>query len=284
MKTIAIYHKDCSDGTAAAALVLRKYPDAILYPLGHGYEIHELTPIVTSAEKGDRILTVDCVIGVKEFLAAGHQVTSIDHHVGVEQEYKQLAKDTPAFTFIFDTTHSGAGLTWNYFFPNEPVPELVKLVEDSDLWNWKYSPDTDNVTNQLWMYNNKPAEVLVLMNGSLETLKKNGAIIGSYKKAMIEQMVEKTEPVTIKIASHIVPFYDLSVFKSEVGHLLCEKHKGVVAIFTIENMYVRISFRCNEEHSPSALDVAKLINGGGHRNAAGARMSLDEFYKSIVRK
>lgn len=284
MKTIAIYHKDCTDGTAAAAVVLRKYPDAILYPLGHGFEAHELSPIVASAEQGDRILTVDCVIGVREFLAAGHSITSIDHHIGAEAEYRQLAQENPAFTFIFDVKHSGAGLAWQYFFPNEPVPELVKLVEDRDLWNWKYSPDTDNLTNRLWMYDNKPAEVLRLMSEPLEGLMKEGSIISAYRDAIIQQTLKKTEPVKLKIGQYTVPFYDIASFiKSEMGNILCTQHKGVVALYTVENDYLRVSFRSLEEHVPSALDVAKLVGGNGHRNAAGAKMTLDDFYKAILR-
>jgi len=284
MKTIAIYHKDCTDGTAAAAIVLRKYPEAILHPLGHGYEQSELSPIVASAEKGDRILTVDCVIGAKEFLAKGLPVTSIDHHIGIEEEYKKLAAENPLYTFIFDNKHSGAGLSWITLFPTEPVPELVKLVEDMDLWNWRFSPDTDNVTNRLWMFDNHPDQVLDFMNRPLSDLKKEGKVITDYKKAIIDRALAKAEPVQVKLGEHKVPFYNLTEFKSEFGNFLCAKHGGVVALYTIEAHHLRVSFRCLEQHNPSALEVAKLIGGGGHRNAAGAKMPLDLFYDSIIKK
>ncbi len=284
MKTIAIYHKDCTDGTAAAALVLRKYPDALLFPLGHGYEKHELDAVLAAAEKGDRILTVDCVIGAKEFLAAGHAVTSIDHHIGIEEEYKKLAQENPAYAFIFDNKHSGAGLAWVTLFPDEPMPELVKLVEDRDLWNWKFSPDTDNLTNRLWMYDNKPQEVLAFMFNPLESLKAEGKVITEYTNALVDRAFENIEPLEIKIGDYAIPFFNLTEFKSQLGNMLSTQHKGVVGLYSIQGMNLHISFRCLEEHKPSALEVAKLVNGGGHRNAAGAKMPLDQFYKSLVRK
>ncbi|HEU0080634.1 MAG TPA: phosphoesterase [Candidatus Paceibacterota bacterium] len=283
MKTICIYHKDCTDGTAAAAIVLRKHPDAVLYPLGHGYDPRELEPILASVEKGDRILTVDCAIGAREFLAAGHAVTTIDHHVGAQGEYAKLAAENPAYTFIFDEKHSGAGLTWITLFPDEPMPELVKLVEDQDIWNWRYSPDTDNVTNRLWMLDNRPDEVLRLMFQPLDGLKKEGRAITEYKQALIQRAMAKAEPTQVMVGAFKVPFYNLTDFKSELGNLLCAKHGGTVALYTVEALHMRVSFRSLEAHTPSALDIAKLVGGNGHRNAAGAKMELDKFYGNIVR-
>ena len=36
---------------------------------------------------------------------------------------------------------SGARLAWEFFQPDAPIPDLVRFVEDRDLWNWQY-PDS----------------------------------------------------------------------------------------------------------------------------------------------
>ena len=38
---------------------------------------------------------------------------------------------------IFDMERSGAGLTWDYFYPGRPRPWLIDYVEDRDLWRFK---------------------------------------------------------------------------------------------------------------------------------------------------
>ncbi|MBI5134255.1 MAG: phosphoesterase [Candidatus Taylorbacteria bacterium] len=277
MKTIAIYHKDCNDGTTAAAVVLRRYPDALVFPLSHGYFPEEVEEIIAKAEKGDRILTVDCVMGVKEFLAKGFKVTSIDHHIGGKEEYSAIAGSNPDFTYIFDNDKSGASLAWSVLFPGEPVPELVRLVEDSDIWKWRYGEDTKSVNSYIFLLANKPERVLPLLDGPLDDAKREGGAISRYSDYMVDWAVRTIDPVTLKIGGREVFAYNLTSYKSEAGNTLSKAKDQAVGIFNIDGGEVRISFRSLDAHSPSALDLAKALGGGGHRNAAAARMTLGEF-------
>lgn len=284
MKTIAIYHKDCTDGTTAAAVVLRKFPDALTFPLSHGYEKGDIAEILAQIAPGDQVFTVDCVIGVRELLGAGHKVTSIDHHAGVFEESTQLAKDDPAFTYVFDNKKSGASLSWSYFFPNEPVPELIKLVEDVDLWNWRYAPDSKYMSNYLFMLTNQPAEVKKLIDSPLESIKRDGSVIARYSDIMIDHDVKHTEPIMLRVGSYEVPFYNITNNKSEAGNALTKERDRAVGLFTIDANIVKISFRSLDAHSPSSLELAKLLGGGGHKNSSGAGMPLEGFLKAIVIK
>jgi len=283
MKTIAIYHKDCTDGTTAAAVVLRKYPGALLYPLSHGFEAHELEPILSSAEKDDRILTVDCVIAVREFLEAGFSVTSIDHHSGIKEEMEELARNIKRFKFIFDNEKSGASLTWSTFFPEEKIPELIRLVEDADLWRWKYGEDTKNAGSYLFMLTNKPEEIEKLLDKPLDAIKRDGSIIARYSAIMIDHAVKTTEPITLNIGGYKVPFYNVTTYKSEAGNSLSTIRDQAVGLFTIDGDKVKISFRSLDGHNPSALELAKTLGGGGHVKASGAGMPLENFLNSIIK-
>lgn len=282
MKTIAIYHKDCTDGTTAAAVVLKKFPKASLFPLGHGFKPEELEIILKEVKAGDQIYTVDCVLGVKEFLDKGLNVISIDHHAGGEIENEELARKNKNFTFVFDNKKSGASLAWDYFFPKEKKPEIVELVEDRDLWNWKYGQKTKNVSNSLYMIVNKPEEILKLFGQPLNAIEKEGAIISRFTDMLIEHEVKTTEPIMVRVGTHTVPFYNITINKSESGNILATKLGKTVGLFTIDGEKVRISFRSLDGQTPSALELAKILNAGGHKNASGAKMSLADFIKSIV--
>lgn len=285
MKTIAIYHKDCADGTTAAAIVLKKYPDALLFPLSHSHIPEELTPIIEQAALGDRILTVDCVIGAKEFLAAGHKVTSIDHHIGIETEYEALAKDNPSFTYVFDNNKSGASLTWSYLFPDEEMPEVVKYVEDRDIWKWRYGTKTKDVGNYVFLFANQPAEILKLFDMPTEEMERNGSFISRYTDTIVAHDIKTIEPVQVQIGSLVVPFYNVTPsLRSEIGNLLTKERGVAVGLFTIKGDEVIASFRSLDGQMPTALDLAKALGGGGHRNAAAAAMPLDAFIKAIVKK
>ena len=282
MKTIAIYHKDCTDGTAAAAVVLRKFPKALLFPLNHGFKPAELESVLERARPGDQIYTVDCALGAGEFLDQGFQVTSIDHHAGAEEENRKLMEKNKDFVFIFDNKKSGASLAWDYFFPKEKKPELIKLVEDRDLWTWRYGQKTKDVGNYLYMLINKPEKVLKLLDKPLDSAKQEGAVISRFANMVIEHGVKTTEPIMVRVGTYTVPFYNIIFDKSESGNMLATERGQAVGLFTIDGSEVKISFRSLDNQKPSALDLALKLCAGGHKNASGAKMKLTDFVKSIV--
>jgi oligoribonuclease NrnB/cAMP/cGMP phosphodiesterase (DHH superfamily) len=283
MKTIAIYHKDCTDGTSAAAVVLKKFSDALLFPLSHGFEPHELEPILSSAQVGDSIYMVDCALGVQEFLQAGHKVTIIDHHAGIEAEMTSLAKQNKNVTYIFDNSKSGASLCWSYFFPKEKIPEIIKLVEDADIWKWEFGNDTKYVGAFLYLLTNKPHEVLGLFDSPLEPIKEAGKAITAYTDYVVDSAVAKTEPIYLHIGNHKVPFYNITTLKSESGNKLSVARGEPVALFSIDGNKVKISFRSTDGQKTTALMLAQELGGGGHKNAAGAGMPLERFIASIAK-
>jgi len=155
-KIIGIYHKGCIDGTTAAAVLLRKFPSAKVFPLGHAHTKDELQEMLDVADEGAEIYTVDCGLGAKEFLAAGYKVTTLDHHISVKELFEGLEKEYKNYSFIFDNKKSGASLTWSYLFPKEDESEIIRYVEDSDLWKWEYGEDTKYVNNYLSMFKDDP--------------------------------------------------------------------------------------------------------------------------------
>ncbi len=278
---IGIYHGKCIDGTAAAAVLLKKFPEAKVFPLPHGYTTEDIAEILELVTAETEVYTVDCSLGVKEFLQKGVSVTTIDHHIGGKEELETLAHEEDNFNFIFDNEKSGASLTWSYFFPEEELPELIKYVEDADIWTWKYGDDTKHVNNYLSMYRNDPEKMLgYIEHEDIESIKEKGSIISKYTDLAIEKHLEIL-PNTLRIGEWEVPAYNITSYHSMCGNKLSKALGKTVAMYTINGDEVSLGFRsCNEE-SPTSLELATVLGGGGHTKASGARMSLKEFLEGL---
>lgn len=280
-KIIATYHKDCIDGTAAAAVLLRKFPTAKLFPLAHAYHKEDIEPILGLLDTETVCYTVDCGLGVKEFLAAGCKVTTLDHHIGAKELFEGIAHENKNYTFVFDNEKSAASLVWSFFFPEEKQPELIQYVEDADLWKWKFGDTTKDVNNYLSMFRNDPKTMLGFIEGDLLEIKGKGKVISMYADKEIEAQVALPS-LNIKIGEYVVPAYNITVCQSASGNILAEKLDKTVAMFIVEGNTVNFSFRSKDHHRPTSLELARSLGGGGHQNAAGADISLQEFLNSIV--
>lgn len=129
-RPLCIYHRNCLDGKAAAAVVLRHAPDAELMPMQYG----EPAPTV---EKRD-VYVVDFALTLEAMRALRAQSTTltwIDHHTSSAPMLPRLG-----FGHV-DTNTCGAMLAWRVFFPDLPIPAILPFIEDKDLWRWQL-PDS----------------------------------------------------------------------------------------------------------------------------------------------
>ncbi len=284
-KVVCIYHKNCTDGTTAAAVLLKKFPDCKLFSLEHNYSEEDLEEILKEIDNTTSVYIVDFSLreeDLKKVLNKAKKVVVIDHHIGVKDTLEKLSKYYPNFEYVFDNNRSGASLTWVYFFGEKNIPELIKFVEDKDIWTWKYGDKTKFANTYLFMLTNKPEEILKLLDKPVNEILEKGKILSDYTDYLINYFVEKAKEVFIRIGDYRVRAYNTGLFQSEIGNLLCEKFQEPIALFNINGYVVKFSFRSCDNVSPSALELAKILGGGGHRNAAGAVVSLKEFCNMII--
>lgn len=278
---ICIYHKDCVDGTTAAAVVLRRFPHAKCFPLSHGHTDRDLDDILNVTPRDARVYVVDSALAVEAFLARGNEVSVIDHHVSEHERVEALLPLYKTLDYTFDTTRSGSSLTWITLFRGEPIPQLIAYVEDSDLWNQALGENTKHVVHYLSIRNNDPHAVNALMDSPIEDIIAHGRTISEYTDATIARLIT-IPPLTLHIGQHHVPAFNITDHQSAAGNILAERFDRTVALFTIKGDQVKFSFRCLDHHTPSSLDLAAALGGGGHRNASGANMSLPAFLAQIT--
>lgn len=280
-KKIGIYHKSCIDGTTAAAVLLRKFPDIMLFPVGHSDIEDTLAQIREIDGKDSEIYFVDITAGIEDLLKGKYKITAIDHHIGGKERMEKIVAENDNVTYIFDNNKSGASLAWSYLFPDEKAPEIIKYVEDSDLWTQKYD-DTKYVTNYLFMHINSPETVLKFFDEDITALKEKGKTIADYSDIQIDRLVDSRESIDLKIGEYTVPAHNVTIYESAVGHKISESQDQTAVMFNIKGDSVKFSFRSIDGQSPSALELAKLLGGGGHQNASGAEIPLKDFLKMIV--
>jgi len=282
---ICIYHKNCTDGTFSASVLLKKFKNCKLIPLEHGYSEEELEEILKDVDENTIVYITDFALrkeDIQKLLKKAKEVINIDHHIGVKDQLEQVAKENPKFKFHFDNESSGASLTWKVVYGEDNMPEIIKLVEDKDLWKWRYGDRTKYANLYLYMMANKPEEVVQYLDTDPDEIIEKGKIIAVFVDYLINKFIEKAEPTLLKIGDYIVKAFNTGNFQSEIGNILSEKLGEAVALFSIKGYEVRFSFRSVEGQSPTSLELAKLLGGGGHKHAAGAMVKLDEFCKMII--
>ena len=284
-KVVGIYHKDCSDGAAAAAVLLKKFSDVKLFPLGHSFTEKDLSLIhKETVARADIYLLDIALIAEKlvEILDENNNIVILDHHIGAKEKMQQLADRHKNITYIFDNNKSGVSLAWNYFFPDKEPPEIIKYIEDSDLWKFKYGNDTKYAANYLSMYANSPETLSRFFDENIKEIKENGKIITEYTDIQIDRLLRDTGNITLRIGEFITPAYNIISYESPIGNKISEARGVAAVMFFIKGNSVKFSIRSKDGQNPSALELAKLLGGGGHQNSAGAEISLKDFLKMII--
>ena len=282
MRRTCFYHAGCPDGLGAAWAVWRAWgPDARYLPRGHD----DVTD--ASAHEGQQVVFVDIAPGSVELRALGEHAAKLivlDHHVTARERFAndlgvQNALAGRGHHIHFDLSHSGAMLAWNYFHPDEPAPDLLRYVEDQDLWAWKL-PASEEVNAALASYPRDFETWEELAARPIAELAAEGAPILRANRIEIDRTLQAAHPVAL--GSRRAEAVNTGQHRSRIGHELAQRAAfklpwGVV--YRVTGQRVDISL-----YSIGDLDVAKVAEsygGGGHANAAGFSVTLkrwlDEF-------
>ncbi len=269
--TLVLYHGDCPDGFGAAYAAWRALGDAATYlPVRHG------EPPPPQAEEGpERLYLLDFAYprATTERLAArAGSARVLDHHA-------TAAEDLAGLPFVtIEQDRSGAVLAWEHFHPGRPVPLLLRYVEDRDLWRWAL-PRSREVNAALALVPFDFAAWDRLARdldggdiGRLEELAGRSATIVAYRATQVRRLCDSA--FWTDVAGYRVPVVNSSLLASEVGAELCRRHPEApfAAVFSlVSESEESWSLRSRGDFDVAA--VARSLGGGGHRAAAGFRVS-----------
>ncbi|AWB66139.1 hypothetical protein C2869_06655 [Saccharobesus litoralis] len=279
MANLCIYHKNCADGFGAA-LAVKTYLEQLNQLCEFIAAFHGDPPPDVS---GKNIYIVDFAYPRQTLLAMHKQANSLlvlDHH-------KTAQADLQGLDFCqFDMTRSGAMMTWQYFFKDRPIPDLIRYIQDKDLWHWQL-PSSQAYSAALQA---KPMDfniwAALLDNQQTNQVIEQGKIILQYQQAQIRQILaQDIEQVTI--AGYLVPCLNTNHLISELGNELAEGHP--FAALYVDTADKRIYSLRSAEGGIDVSAIAKLFGGGGHFHAAGfsvakPQIRLDNPVVTIMQK
>ena len=154
------------------------------------------------------VVFVDIAPGSDELRALAEHAAKLivlDHHVTARERFAndlglQNALAGRGHHIHFDLSHSGAMLAWNHFHPDEPAPDLLRYVEDQDLWAWKL-PASEEVNAALASY---PRDFEIweeLAARPIAELAAEGAPILRANRIEVERALQSAHPVAHRLAA-----------------------------------------------------------------------------------
>jgi oligoribonuclease NrnB/cAMP/cGMP phosphodiesterase (DHH superfamily) len=166
-------------------------------------------------------------------------------------------------------------LAWRHFHPDAPPPKLLAYVEDQDLWRWRL-PDSDAVNAAIGSYPRRFEVWDRLAAEPIERLVAEGRPIVRAQRSEVERALLHVHPVTVgEIRLEAV---NALFQRSAIGHELAKRAAHGVPCGLVYRVIER-RVECSL-YSLGDFDVSRIaagLGGGGHRNAAGFTVSLDEW-------
>lgn len=279
-KTIVLYHANCMDGFGAAwAYHYLIGKNAEYYPMNYGDEI----PVPVN--KDTNIVMLDFSMKAMEIERLSRLVNTImivDHHKSAIEDLKSM----PIFfnvSLILDNNHSGCVLTWETFsiMRNDiAVPEFLLLIEDRDLWKFTLPHSKAfHAGASLMMKEFDIWDDLVERDNLLEVINTGTILVKQFDK-MVESIASRVDTCAISDIS------TLSIncppeYCSETGNYLLKKYEKleVVLLYYMHGQQVKCSLRGKGLVDCSM--IASIYGGGGHKNAAGFTVTVEDFYKEF---
>jgi oligoribonuclease NrnB/cAMP/cGMP phosphodiesterase (DHH superfamily) len=315
MRPLIIYHGNCADGFTAAWAAHRYFKgECELYEGKYG----ETPPDVA----GRVVILVDFSYKRDVMVELSRQAYSIlvlDHHKSAYEDLVQT-KDANTWRFTdfqsygdtyevflgrahgdresglgaliycyFDMARSGAGITWDFFFPGEKRPELINIVEHRDLWKFSDPPtDYDVLVRRAqasifsFVYDLTMWDTLVHTHPQF--LAQEGAAIERKHFKDLAELLKVTTRWMV-IDGHRVPVANLPyTMSSDAANNLCVEHKSPFAacywdVPATDTLPAgrQFSLRSLKPKGADVSIIAAKFGGGGHKHAAGFRVS---FYKA----
>jgi oligoribonuclease NrnB/cAMP/cGMP phosphodiesterase (DHH superfamily) len=205
------------------------------------------------------------------------EVICLDHHKSAQEALLGLN------CAIFDMKKSGAMLAWEYWNPGIPAPDLIRYVQDRDLWQ-KALPFNEEIymglreqpkTFQRW-------RELATMPDFVAQMRTVGEPL--YAKKMEEVRFKANSAEWETIAGYKVPVVaGCSRYYSDVCHELLERYPEIAFSVAwrdeLDKNIRRWDFRSKGSFDVS--EIAKSFGGGGHLNASGCQSAVGEFLWEI---
>ncbi|MCF7843687.1 hypothetical protein K9M47_02185 [Candidatus Gracilibacteria bacterium] len=264
---VVMYHAHCPDGMAAAWTAWKKF----------GYDASYI-PISNRNTPPDDLVNRDIYILdfcfpseiLKSLHVTNNKVIVLDHHISSQLDAVSIPGG------IFDQTKSGAGMTWDYFFPGEKRPKLLNYIEIGDL-NPRNLPPGEFLSQRIIATPftiDAYDKIINRYEKDQFGVEYEGEVIGLYVNHLFEIAVEDYDLVLFE--GYTIPAINIALpltTKSQLLALLIDRVPPMAMSYRYQNGYWKVSIRGNG--SVDCALLASKYGGGGHKNSAGFIVKAD---------
>lgn len=274
---IVIYHGGCVDGfgSAFASYLYFKNSDGVNkngnkveYFLG-SYDKPPPNVMNKNVLMCDFSYQYDVFVNM---MKQAKNILILDHHISAKNNLEKISDENK----VFIMSHSGAYITFKYFFRNKNVPKLIKYIEDRDLWTKKLE-NIDEISGYIFsisMIFENYENLMNMMENEEEfnKMKNIGTGMVLQSNIMIRNMMNSLNIYFTEINNkyYFVGHINSSVLKSDIGNEIVKKYNNInfASVFTVNNDDVYVSLRSDNTRT-DVNEIAVFYKGGGHRNASG---------------
>lgn len=260
IKPIVYYHFPCWDGFTAGWVAHRKFPDAVLCPAEYG----KTPPPGRNSYYGRDVVLLDFTWDrpiLEDMERHASSLTVLDHHASAEVKLRGIKG------CIFDMNRSGAMMAWDHFFPENSVPDLIRYVQDRDLWKFEL-PKSREINAAIGSYQMTWDTWNRLAFMDLDLLAKDGVAILRSERQMVDLALRSKRIGQFR--GYRTAMVNSSVLKSEIGEALCRDSDIQVALIWSQTESGAYSYSLRADKEGVAVNnIAAEFGGGGHPKAAG---------------
>lgn len=304
MKTACVYHSRDLDGWMSAAIVkhwwTKDQRDQQDFEIANGKLVGEIQDSIRfigydygqpipNLEEYDKIIMCDVSFSKQDMITCNAKdFVWIDHHSSAINEMSQVYRG------LRDTKFAACELTWQYFFPNDTIPEIVRLLGRYDCFGHKGTDEElkvlefqygarQNISNYEEAYEYLTSNIK-LGNSLCDELWYQGKTIYSYLCTEAKQIYKRAFPIEFKFKYEYYNDIPNTLGAIEVKKFLCvnqdrfnpinfridyhkEGYDGFACFWYANGKWNFSLYNDNEQVDCSV--IAKQFGGGGHKGAAG---------------
>lgn len=310
MLTTILYHKNCNDGTIAALNFYAYYEerneldDVIFMPVQYGESLPDESII-----KGRVVYIVDFSFPrgeMAKIVELASYTVLLDHHqtaihnlftgekwlsgyskITQDEEIGQYLADDLKYRGEVNKKFSGATLAYREIGElvddprvNRILQYLSQRAEDRDNWVFKYG-DSKAVHEHIRSLGSDLPTLYEKLFGNDQVLDdllyhvKLAQVRVDMRDELANNYAKLAKP--IQFMGHQVPAVNVpSDFASIVGDIL-GKNAPFAIMYTVTSEHALLSLRSNKQTGVNVEEIAAQLGGGGHRNAAGVRVTHSDL-------
>lgn len=267
-RPLCIYHANCLDGFTAAWVVNKYFEGKVDF---HAGKYGEAPPDV----KGRTVYIVDFSypLAVMQGIWENTKVlTILDHHKSAIEELNNTEAMPDAFDMaVFDSTRSGAAIAWDFFFPDVPLPYIIRHVQDRDLWKFELVGTKETCAYMFTLDQTMEAWDSLMRTdpGFIEAI---GRVLVKKQAKDVKSLVESGAREFYLDGHKTLALNTVSMLTSDSGNYMMNHYDIPFAVCYWDSDKERHFSLRSLDHKWDVQTIAKKYGGGGHRNAAGFKV------------